>query len=134
MNLRGLCPDSNIDSYWVTDSEKGLFKMYGIFSSEISYKPELKSWKLNAFAKKENTVATSPTSFHSFLMGKSQWSVVNDTTGNFSEQLQSKSRPLIQYQYSVILLFQTEKIQIQFVLSEILLRQYNVKTCIYFYM
>ena len=34
---------------------------------------------------------------------------------------------------SVVLLFGTEKNQIQFVLSRILPRHYNVKTCIYFY-
>ena len=81
MKLRGLCPDSNIESHWVTDTDKALFIMYGTVGSEISYDMDSNGWKLRVFSRKEKTLATSLSSYHSFIMGKSQWSVVNDTKG-----------------------------------------------------
>ena len=81
LKLRGLCLNSNIDTYWVTDTHKGLFKMHGIIGSEISYEFELNSWMLIVYSRPKTTLATSSLSYHTFVMGKSQWSVVNDTKG-----------------------------------------------------
>ena len=87
LKLRGLCPDSYIDKFWVPDTEKGRFMLRGITGAEIRFSKVKKRWQLTVLGRKEDTIATtSSTPYHSFVMGKSQWSVVNDITGFQSYQ------------------------------------------------
>ena len=81
LKLRGLCEDSNIDTYWVPGTDLSLYKLYGTVSSEIGFQAEKSNWKLTVFSRTEKTVATSQLTYHSFAMGKSLWLVVNDSKG-----------------------------------------------------
>ena len=81
LKLRGLCPESNIDKFWVPDMETSLFMLRGITGAEIRFFREKNRWQLTVFGRKEDTVATTSSSYHSFVMGKSQWSIVNDIKG-----------------------------------------------------
>ena len=79
MTMRGLCPDSNIDRFWVPRNYGDADLEYiGISSSRIFYDNEEKQWKMTVTGKKERTVGTSKTSFESFLLGKSSWLIEND--------------------------------------------------------
>ena len=81
LKLRGLCPDSNIDKFWVPRNKKGLLEYYGIISSEIHFNYEDYIWKMKVWGKKEKTIATSGNSFGSLLLGKSTWDIERDSTG-----------------------------------------------------
>ena len=81
MTLRGLCPHSNIDRFWIPrnygDAE---LEYIGISSSRVSYDPVDNQWKMTVTGKKESTIGRSKASFESFLLGKSSWLIENDST------------------------------------------------------
>ena len=81
LKMRGLCPDSNIDVFWTPQNRKGYFILIGIHSSVTKYDDTAIQWQLEVAGKKQNTQAISDASLHSFLLGKSNWQIVNDTDG-----------------------------------------------------
>ena len=70
LRLRGLCPDSNIDKFWVPRNKKGLLEYYGIISSEIQFNYDEYIWNMKVMGKKEKTTATSGNVFGSLMLGK----------------------------------------------------------------
>ena len=89
LKLRGLCPASNIDTFWTVQNEHGLYFLHGIQSSEIRYDSENLKWNLKVYGKKQHTNAFSEISYNSFLLGKSDWLLNNDTDSKSSIQLDS---------------------------------------------
>ena len=79
--MRGLCPDSNIDVFWTPQNRKGYFILIGIHSSVTKYDDTAIQWQLEVAGKKQSTHAISDASLHSFLLGKSNWQIINDTDG-----------------------------------------------------
>ena len=54
LTLRGLCPESNIDTYWVLRNDNTSKLIYvGIFSSQISFNYSANLWELSVVGKKE---------------------------------------------------------------------------------
>ena len=79
LKLRGRCPDSVIDTYWSPQTQGGQFILHGIQTSEITYDAESVTWQLRAIVSEVGWVSvSSDASFHSFLLGKSNWLIMND--------------------------------------------------------
>ena len=80
LTLRGLCPDSNIDTYWVprnTNTSKLIY--VGITSSEISFNYSANLWELGVVGKKEKTLGTADTGFDSLMLGRTSWMIESDS-------------------------------------------------------
>jgi hypothetical protein len=78
LRLRGLCPDSNIDKFWVPRNRKGLLEYYGIISSEIQFNYDEYIWNMKVMGKKEKTTATSGNVFGSLMLGKGSYKINMD--------------------------------------------------------
>ena len=80
LTMRGLCPDSNIDNYFVPQNNENdsqtLFR--GLYNTIIEYHEADHMWHLMAFGVNPKTVATSDATKHSFLLGTSEWTVTDD--------------------------------------------------------
>ena len=80
LTMRGLCPDSNIDKYFVPQNmeydSQTLFR--GLFKTIIEYDKANSVWHLKVLGVNSVTVATSDASEHSFLLGMSRWKVIGD--------------------------------------------------------
>ena len=80
LTLRGLCPKTNIDTYWVPRNDNTSKLMYvGIFSSQISFNYSANLWELSVVGKLERTVGTAETGLDSLLLGRTRWLVETDT-------------------------------------------------------
>ena len=80
LTLRGLCPDTNIDTYWVPRNDETSKLLYvGITSSQISFNYSANMWELGVVGKKERTVGTAETGFDLLLLGRTHWLVENDS-------------------------------------------------------
>ena len=80
LTLRGLCPDTNIDTYWVPRNDETSKLLYvGITSSRISFNYSANMWELGVVGKKERTVGRAKTGFDSLLLGRTHWLVETDT-------------------------------------------------------
>ena len=80
--LRGKCPESSIDTYWIPQVEDGQFFLHGLQTSDIVF--DNKKWILKSLGKNGDTLAMSDATFHSFAMGKSNWLISNDEGRVFS--------------------------------------------------
>ena len=80
LTMRGLCPDSNIDKYFVPHNKEndGQTLFLGLFKTVIEYHEADNLWHLNVLGVNSMTVATSDATMHSFLLGKSKWTVTGD--------------------------------------------------------
>ena len=80
LTMRGLCPDSNIDRYFVPQNKEydGRTLFCGLFKTIIEYHTADNLWHLKVVGVNSLTVATSDASEHSFLLGMSNWSVTGD--------------------------------------------------------
>ena len=80
LTMRGLCPDSNIDKYFVPQNKdydaQTLFR--GLYKTIIEYHAADNLWHLEVVGGNSKTVATSDASQHSFLLGMSKWNVMGD--------------------------------------------------------
>ena len=80
LTMRGLCPDSNIDKYFVPQNKEydsqTLFR--GLFKTIIEHHKADNLWHLKVLGVNSKTVATSDASKHSFLLGLTKWTVVGD--------------------------------------------------------
>ena len=83
LKMRGLCPDSNIDVYWTPQNRKGYHILIGIHSTVAKYDNDAIQWQLEVTGKKQSTHAISDASLHSFLLGKSNWLIINDIDGEY---------------------------------------------------
>ena len=80
LTLRGLCPDTNIDTYWVPRNDETSKLLYvGITSSQISFNYSANLWELGVVGKKERTVGRAETGLDSLLLGRTHWLVETDT-------------------------------------------------------
>ena len=80
LTMRGLCPHSDIDKYFVPQNKKfdGQTLFRGLYRTIIEYHEEDHLWHLKVFGVKSKTVATSYATKHSFLLGLSEWTVMGD--------------------------------------------------------
>ena len=80
LTMRGLCPDSNIDKYFVPQNNEygGQLLFRGLFKTIIEYHKTDLMWHLRVVGKNSVTVATSDASKQSFLLGRSEWTVMGD--------------------------------------------------------
>ena len=81
LTMRGLCPDSNIDKYFVPQNKEydGQTLFRGLFKTLIEYHAADSLWHLKVVSANSLTVATSDASEHSFLLGMSKWTVTGDS-------------------------------------------------------
>ena len=81
--MRGLCEESNIDTYYTPKNKEkeGQTVFYGLAGTIIEYHQEDLLWHMSVLGSEENTTATSNSSMHSFLLGSSEWTVYNDYNG-----------------------------------------------------
>ena len=80
LRMRGLaCPQSYIDINWVPQNPTKQFIYAGFSSSLITFNRDSNMWEMNVNGKPLATSATSDATFHSFLLGKSDWLVSNDS-------------------------------------------------------
>ena len=80
LTMRGLCPNSNIDKYFVPQNKQhdGKILFRGLFKTIIEYQKTDRLWHLKVVGFNSETVATSDASEHSFLLGMSEWTVTGD--------------------------------------------------------
>ena len=78
LKMRGLCSESTIDTFWTPQTEEGQYILQGLMNSIIEFDNE--KWNLKALGggMNEPTLAFSDISYHSFVMGKSNWFISND--------------------------------------------------------
>ena len=80
LTLRGLCPDTNIDTYWVPRNTNTSQLIYvGITSSEISFNYAANLWELSVRGKKEKTVGRADTGLDSLMLGRTTWMIESDS-------------------------------------------------------
>ena len=80
LTLRGLCPESNIDTYWVPRNDNTSKLIYvGITSSQISFNYSANLWELSVVGKKERTVGRADTGFDSLMLGRTSWLIESDS-------------------------------------------------------
>ena len=82
LTMRGRCLDSAIDTYWTPQTAEGRYFLHGIKTSEARFDDLSNTWKLKAYGKKAISQASSDATYHSFLLGKSNWIITNDTSMN----------------------------------------------------
>ena len=83
LTMRGLCPDSNIDKYFVPQNKEhhGQTLLRGLYKTIIEYHELDHLWLLKVVGVNSETVATSDALQYSFLLGLTEWTVTGDTYG-----------------------------------------------------
>ena len=83
LTMRGLCPYSNIDKYFVPQNKDydGQTVFRGLFKTIIEYHETDHLWLLKVVGGNSNTVATSDASKYSFILGLTKWTVTGDMYG-----------------------------------------------------
>ena len=78
LQLRGLCPDSNIDNFYVPKNKRdsGVVLLIGLNTCEIEYDKDTLSWVLTDHS--QNTTAVSNAPLDSYALGSHTWSIEND--------------------------------------------------------
>ena len=79
LHLRGLCPGSVLDRYYVPRNKKrsGAVQLIGFKSTIIEYKKDTFSWRLLEHSK--NTSAVSKVSQATYVLGSHLWTITNDS-------------------------------------------------------
>ena len=80
LQLRGLCPDSNIDLFYIIRNKKGssMVELLGFKNTIIEYEELDKVWKLKVHDILENTSAVSESPMASYVLGTNAWVIEND--------------------------------------------------------
>ena len=95
LQLRGLCPSSTIDQFYVPRNKKrvgsviliGKYRLskicmfhqsLGFKNTIIEYVKANFSWKMNVYGAARNTTASSESSYTSYLLGSHNWLIEND--------------------------------------------------------
>ena len=78
LQLRGLCPGSHLDRFYVPRNKRGAgsVQLLGVKTSIIEYDEANLSWHLQEVSM--NTTAISEAPFSSFAMGSQNWTIAND--------------------------------------------------------
>ena len=78
LQLRGLCPHSNIDRFYVPKNKKGsgAFMLLGLDTTTIEYSTANMVWKLVEHS--QNVTATTAAPLASYVLGSQEWVVEND--------------------------------------------------------
>ena len=77
LQLRGLCPDTNLDRYFVPrNTKQGGVHLIGLMTSIIEYDKHEVIWKMMEYSK--NTSATTAAPYASYVLGKHEWWIEND--------------------------------------------------------
>ena len=78
LQLRGLCPDSSIDRFYVPRNKKrsGAVLLLGLDTTTIEYDADNMVWKLREHSR--NITATTNAQLASYVMGSHEWMVQND--------------------------------------------------------
>ena len=78
LQLRGLCPDSTIDRFYVPQNKKrsGAVLLLGLHTTTIEYDTENMIWKLVEHS--QNVTATADAPLASYMLGSHEWMVQND--------------------------------------------------------
>ena len=81
LKLRGLCPKSNLDRYYVlkNNENNGQLVYYGLQRTKLVYDEALLQWVAHTLGNKENTSASSKASKLSFLLGRHEWMIEKDS-------------------------------------------------------
>ena len=79
LQLRGLCPDSNIDRFYVPRNKRqsGSVQVIGLKKTTIEYDKGDLMWSLAV--ESHNTSATSEAAFESYALGAHEWMIENDS-------------------------------------------------------
>ena len=84
LKLRGRCSESVIDTYWTVQTDMGRYFLHGIKTSVIEYDDDNNIWNLRSVGENQVTSAVTDSSYHSFLLGKSNWLILDDQSMIFS--------------------------------------------------
>ena len=76
LKLRGLCPQSNIDRFYVPRNQRGAVQFIGLMNSIMEFDKNTLSWKLTDHLK--DTRAVSKASLASYVLGSQNWTIEND--------------------------------------------------------
>ena len=78
LQLRGLCPKSNIDQFYVPRNKErsGAVLLIGLDTTIIDYDKETISWTL--LENSQNTTAVTDAPLASFVLGSHEWMIEND--------------------------------------------------------
>ena len=81
LKLRGLCPKSNIDTYYIpkNDEASGQINYFGLTRTKVFYNEDQLKWNMDVLGKKEPTYATNKASKLSFLLGAHTWTIDKDS-------------------------------------------------------
>ena len=79
LRLRGLCPASNLDRWYVPRNKKrsGSFQLIGFKTTVIEYEKDTFSWRLLEHS--QNTTAVSKASQASYVLGSHRWTIAGDS-------------------------------------------------------
>ena len=80
LQLRGLCPDSNIDQFYIprNKNRSGKVNLIGFKNTIIEYEGSALAWQLRVFGGSANTTAKSESSMSSFVLGTHEWRIEED--------------------------------------------------------
>ena len=78
LQLRGLCPHSNIDRFYVPRNKRrsGAVQLIGLDTSSIEFDNEMLLWKLTEHS--ANTTAVAKALQDTFALGSHEWTIKND--------------------------------------------------------
>ena len=80
LQLRGLCPDSNIDQDYIPRNRprSGSVDLIGFKNTVIEYEGAKLGWKLKVHGMLDNTTARSKASLSSYVLGTHEWVIEDD--------------------------------------------------------
>ena len=83
LQLRGLCPDSKIDRFYIPRNKEksGAVQLLGFDSTIIEYDKRNFLWMLNTSSRTWNTSAVSEAPLDSYVLGSHKWTINNDVFG-----------------------------------------------------
>ena len=93
LQLRGLCPDSTIDQFYVPKNKRrsGAVMFLGLHTTTMEYDTEKMVWKLVEHY--QNVTATANAPLASYVLGTHEWLIQNDKRECFNK-IQSHDRIL----------------------------------------
>ena len=82
LQLRGLCPDSNIDQFYVPRNKpkSNKLQLIGFKKSIIEHMGTDVGWKLKVNGLLQNTTAITESSLESYVLGTHKWTIKEDNT------------------------------------------------------
>ena len=80
LKLRGLCPDSNIDQFYVPRNKPGsnAFQLIGFKNTIIEYKGPDVGWELKVNGLLQNPMAITESPLESYVLGSHHWNIRDD--------------------------------------------------------